>query len=485
MSGLVGIEYQGYGPIVLLARLLVGLVVLVGCVGSASAGNYVPPPGDGGPQWLTSSMLLYVSGSGASTVNAVGEPDAQVVWGNAPNDAHDHFGFIHAPTAPLLAYGVRRADREWLAVSALDGSNERLLAQGDLTDARKDLVPIAWQSDSSRIFFGSSGGSLTSWDTYRIFSIRPDGSGLIEYPPNVHGIPSPDGSRFAYTSYSSQAMRVVDADGSGDKPIAVGVHPVWSPDGSQLAFWSSSGLAVANIGRATRHFAVNGAVNNGTIAWSPNGIWVYADSSDGLVRIDRERGKRRTIAGIPLSSDTVVSPDGTRIAYAAGGECRDRRGIYVANAEGSDRRRVSNSCRIVGTDGADVLHGDFSHVVVGLGGNDTLYADDTYYYWDGNTLLGGPGNDLLMGGYAQDSLYGGTDDDRLIGGPSVDILVGGPGHDHIGGGGGNDVVGAQDGKRDWITCGTNGPGSGVRDHDIVYADGIDVVAHDCELVHLR
>jgi Ca2+-binding RTX toxin-like protein len=132
-----------------------------------------------------------------------------------------------------------------------------------------------------------------------------------------------------------------------------------------------------------------------------------------------------------------------------------------------------------------VLHADFSQVVLGLEGNDTLYADDTYYFFDGNTLYGGPSNDTLNGGYAQDILYSGPGNDTLSGGPSIDILNGGPGHDHIDGGGGQDVIGAQDGDRDWIKCGTTARGSDIREHDVVRADKIDSVARDCEVVYRR
>jgi Ca2+-binding RTX toxin-like protein len=181
----------------------------------------------------------------------------------------------------------------------------------------------------------------------------------------------------------------------------------------------------------------------------------------------------------------VLSPDGTRIAFTAGGECRDRLGIYVANIDGSGApRRVSNSCRVVGTEGPDALHGSFSQVVVGLDGNDTLHSDGAYYF-SGNTLLGGAGDDLLLGNWGADTLYGGRGDDRLYGDMYRDILVGGPGHDQIDGGTGNDVIGARDGTRDRIVCRTSGPGSGVREHDIVYADRVDVVAPDCEIVHRR
>jgi hypothetical protein len=453
-------------------RLLsVAIVAVAGALAAAAgAGFYVPPPGDGRPQWISNGTLVFWSG-GLTTVNDVGEARPQVI-------AKATWEMLAAPTKPLLAYQAERAGKRWLAVSAADGSNERLLVEGN-------FVPIAWQSDSSRIFFGDPAGSLTSWDTHRVSSIQPDGTGRVDYPPQVHGIPSPTGTHFAYTASNGDLrLHLVDANGSRTGSLGWGVHPVWSPDGSRIAFSHGGDLNVARIGGATRSFSIGG-YSNGTIVWSPDGRSVYADSENGLVAIDLATGRGRMLAGIPAVSGAVFSPDGTRIAYAAGGECRDRLGIYVANADGTQRRRLSNSCRVVGTDGPDTLHGSFSQVVVGLGGNDSLYADDTYYYFDGNTLLGGPGDDLLIGGDGMDTLYGGPGDDRLSGGTYKDTLVGGPGHDQIDGGTGNDVVGAQDGERDRITCRTSGPGSGVREHDIVYADRADIVAPDCEIVHRR
>jgi hypothetical protein len=455
-----------------LVLCLLAAVVVV----SAVAGDYVPPPGDGGPVWVSDGALLFRSGSSLMAIGADGVAPPQVVAtvSNGPLFS----GLRVAPTLPLLAYEIERGGNDWLAVSATDGSGERLLVAGD-------YQPIAWSSDSGRIFFGPSSGE-PDWSRSRISSIGADGTGLFTYPRQVHGIPSPNGKWFAYNSPNDDGiLHLVSADGSDERTLGGGASPVWSPDSSQLAFWRYPDLAVARIGGATRRFSLTGTVTNGTIAWSPNGQSLYADSYHGIVKIDLHTGKLHTIDNVWPVSDVTVSPDGTRIAYAAGGECRDRIGIYVAHSDGSNPTRLSNSCRVVGTDGPDVLHGSFSQVVIGLGGNDTLYADDSYYYFDGNTLIGGPGNDTLIGGYGTDILYGGPGNDMLDGGEFADILVGGPGHDHINGGTGNDLIGAQDGERDWITCGTSGPGSGVHEHDVVYADKIDIVAPDCEIVHRR
>jgi len=283
------------------------------------------------------------------------------------------------------------------------------------------------------------------------------------------------------------AIHVVGAAGTGDTNITpastrANVGPVWSPDSTRVAFWSSTGtqalLAVARLGGATQTYSIRGAVTDGAIVFAPHGNAIFGTGAVGLVRIDLATGRRRTLAGI---SNAVFSPNGERIAYTSGGECRDRVGIYVANPDGSGRQRLTNSCRIVGTAGRDVLHGDFSRVVLGLGGNDTLYADDTYYFFDGNTLYGGQGDDRLIGGYGQDVLVGGPGNDTITGGASADILIGGPGKDYMQGGGGGDVIRAQDGQRDTISCGKNGYGK--RGRDIVYADRVDVAASDCEVVH--
>jgi hemolysin type calcium-binding protein/WD40 repeat protein len=455
---------------------LVALLALLVLVGSAAAGNYQQPPGDYSAQWVTNEEILC----SCWDASAVSHEWTLVPLGGAPlklaiPGVSAASTILAAGAVPLLAVTAQVHGETWLAVVALDGSGFRPLA--------RDGIPVAWIDGGTRIVYRVGD---------RYFSIGVGGSLPVAYPANVQGAPSPDGLHFTYAretaDYSNTFVHVVNADGSGDHRIGAGTMPAWSPDGTRVAWWAvGADLAVSTVdGHRRQFFRILGAVTNGSLAWAPDGRTVYGMGSQGLVGIDIHTGRYDVLphVGYLLSSPTF-SPDGARLAYASGGECRDRLGIYAANADGSHPRRITNSCTITGTDGPDVLHGDFSQVVMGLGGNDTLYADDTYYYFDGDSLYGGPGNDTLYGGYGQDALYGGPGDDVLYGDASKDLLIGGPGHDHINGGGGNDLIGAQDGERDWITCGTSGPGSGVREHDVVYADRIDVIAPDCEVVHRR
>jgi len=467
---------------VLRGVVLVPIVVAATvCCFSAAAGNYSPPGGDGQPQWLSNSVIAFNGvdpqtgfWDGVRTVDVDASPP--VGRPIRPLGARAAGGLV-SPNGQLLALQLDTPDRP-LVVTAPDGSQQRILF--------KNASAIGWVADSSRLIFQASGndGAITG-----LYSVRPDGSGLTEYPANVRGAPSPDGSRFAYVVENDEPSRIhiVTADGARTTMIASrssgDSSPVWSPDGRRLAFLSNGALphlAVAEIGGGVRVLDITAPGLGSPIVWWPGGRVVYASTDLGLLGIDLATGSRRLLRGL---RNPVFSPDGSRIAYTAGGECRDRVGIYVANADGSSARRVSNSCRVVGTDGPDILSGTFSQVVLGLGGNDTLYAADTGYFFQGITLLGGPGNDQLYGDYAQDTLDGGPGDDSLSGGPSKDILVGGAGYDRIDGGGGGDTIGAQDGERDRITCGRNGYGRDGR--DIVYADRADIVARDCEIVHRR
>jgi hypothetical protein len=216
-------------------------------------------------------------------------------------------------------------------------------------------------------------------------------------------------------------------------------------------------------------------------AWAPDGrSLVFARNfRDGLYRVDLATGKSRRLTS--FGGTPALSPDGTRIAFAGGGECRDRVGIYVLRSDSNQASRITHDCRIRGTEGDDVLRGTaLADVLVGLAGNDRLVAVDPYYM--GDTLLGGDGDDVLVGGWRGEILKGGRGDDVLKGGNSGDWLYGGPGHDRLSGGRGNDFVYATDSERDVISCGTNRVWK-RSERDEVWADRFDRVSRDCEVVH--
>jgi Ca2+-binding RTX toxin-like protein len=69
--------------------------------------------------------------------------------------------------------------------------------------------------------------------------------------------------------------------------------------------------------------------------------------------------------------------------------------------------------------------------VWGLGGDDQIIADDTFYNRE-SMFFGGDGNDYLVGGWGNDILVGGAGNDTLEGGPDgYDILIGGTGSDYL------------------------------------------------------
>jgi Ca2+-binding RTX toxin-like protein len=109
---------------------------------------------------------------------------------------------------------------------------------------------------------------------------------------------------------------------------------------------------------------------------------------------------------------------------------------FATPAVGSGCALQSNETEVVCTPGAPLD----SVTVAGLGGADTLTAADL-----GETtslvLLGGEGNDELTAGpLSDDTLVDGPGDDVLRGGGGDDGLVDGPGRDELFGEGGNDLL---------------------------------------------
>jgi Tol biopolymer transport system component len=131
---------------------------------------------------------------------------------------------------------------------------------------------------------------------------------------------APDGRHIAYLAYSAGSgygiwLSVARRDGSNDHDVGGDLgfpggpdHPSWSPDGQRIAFDGG-----------------------------------YQSHKIYSVRVD---GSDRRM----LVADAVrpaYSPDGTKLAYVGDGPAN--KGVFVANADGSDPRRVSS--RAVGFNG--------------------------------------------------------------------------------------------------------------------------------------
>ena len=108
----------------------------------------------------------------------------------------------------------------------------------------------------------------------------------------------------------------------------------------------------------------------------PDGSRILFSGAHGLAQVDVATGVVTTAAADATSG--AWSPTGSHLAYSATGECGDRAGIYV------DAVRITNDCRVFGTDGPDTLRSSNTvfQIVMGLGGDDTLIARGAPYVGD-------------------------------------------------------------------------------------------------------
>ncbi len=189
-----------------------------------------------------------------------------------------------------------------------------------------------------------------------LFVMKADGTGLRRLTSPDSRVSShawsPDGSRIAYTDRSS--LWLVRPDGTRRVRLFSGSRlksllPTWSPDGKAIAVLAEdaeSGIAeiyvVPTDGGTPRRLGV-GDVRDPS--WSPRGDEIAYASPDGNIWAVRSDGShQRLVADHPTVSygGPLWSAGGKRLAFRGGDAGGRYASIYVANADGSGLRRLTN-----------------------------------------------------------------------------------------------------------------------------------------------
>jgi hypothetical protein len=275
----------------------------------------------------------------------------------------------------------------------------------------------------------------------------PDGSNAhrVALAPSWIGAGefSPDSQRLTYVAglgVGKEASDIVGIDGTGQvrlKEAPVSGPGVWSPDSRSVVFTAQNdstryrppNIYVASADGSNVRRLVDGFAASPD--WSPRGDWIAYTRQVSTRREDRYylmlvhpdgTGVRRVLRA---PGGTWLS-DGRRVLSSGSGGCR-RAGILEIDVFRRTVKRLTNRCRIDGTEGSDTLRGTaLRDLIYGLAGNDTI--------------------------------EGSGGDDALFGGPGADRLL------------------ARDSRRDTVDC---GPG-----RDLALVDRRDVV-RGCELVRRR
>jgi Tol biopolymer transport system component len=265
-----------------------------------------------------------------------------------------------------------------------DGSNRTRLTN----DPAMEDNPC-FSSDGSKIAFTSNRSGK-----YDIYVMKPDGSEvnrLTDDPSDdIHPSFSPDGSKIAFSSNrnGNYSLYVMSADGSNqtrltynppDKtkhgiPLSGDYCAVWSPDGSKIAFSSidntinsdpmeHTNIYVVNVdgSNVTRLTNSTGVVTDGFPSWSPDGSKIIFNHSPGgfpdkkgdiyMMNADGSNQIRVT-STVESEMMPAFSPDGRKIAFVSVPASMadnqfealpDRWEIFVMNADGSGRTRLTNN----------------------------------------------------------------------------------------------------------------------------------------------
>jgi TolB protein len=271
--------------------------------------------------------------------------------------AWDRPSGLHGSTAPAL--------RHEIAVINADGSGQRTILDCDQANCSGLHAPV-WSPDGTRLAFVNE-----TQEGSEIWIVGLDGTVVRQLRPCVDGtcldpdraVWSPDGRRLAFQAlapnHQSWDLYVVGTDGTDLRRVAGGLGSIlaWLPDVRVQHTLAPPPTKTSGNHPTSLSYPV------GLIAFAGDGGTGEGDQSAIYVIGPDGMGLHRLTEG-PKANEPAWSPDGTQIAFDRG---EGRRGIFVMNADGSDRRRLASSrC---GTQQPSWSPDGQSIVFVGLGPN--------------------------------------------------------------------------------------------------------------------